>query len=89
MNNIDYDDSDYEYFKGMIPPGVKSVSFYTPEKYNMKELIQRKIEIRSINCRIKRIEIPSYQTKLNDNAFFGCSELTNVKLNKQLILTNP
>ena len=65
----------------MIPPGVKSVSFYTPEKYNMKELIKRKIEIRSINYKMKRIEIPSYQTQIYPD-FFGIEHYNNVQKNR-------
>ena len=84
LNNIDYDDSDYKHFKGILYEGVKSISFYSPEKYNMKELIERKIEIRSINCKIKRIEIPFYQTKLYPD-FFAMEQYYSETITKILI----
>ena len=69
LNNIDYDDDDYSYYKGVLPPGVKSISFYSADKYDIEEIRRRKIEIRTIKSIMKRIEIPNYQTRIDGDLF--------------------
>ena len=81
LNNINYTLDDRKKYGNTIPEGIKSVENYSPKYYSLKDILERNIEIRSVNYDLENIEIPFYQSKIYKLNFSNSSQLSTIKLN--------